>query len=186
MIVLSLICIIIVVGISMIGEKWYCGNNSFTYYSFINQFPSFLIGMSLYQANKEERKCKNSLLAGIILMILSIYIFNSDLKFAFVIEPTLFNMSIYFLLIHALSRKCNRTYPKFLMKFGDLSYPIFLTHLFIVYEMACVVKIVAHRFVKFPERIIYLCWLLIAYVIVYLTAYIFNLLLKRIRVVATI
>lgn len=183
MIVLSLICMMIIVGISMIGEKWYCGNNSFTYYSFINQLPSFLIGMSLYQANKEERKCKNSLLAGIILMILSIYIFNSDLQFAFVIEPTLFSMSIYFLLIHALSRKSNRTYPKLLMKFGDF---IFLTHFFIVYEMASLVKIVAHRFVEFPEWIIYMCWLPIVYVIVYLTASIFNLLLKRIRVVAQI
>lgn len=186
MIVLSSICMMIIVIISMIGEKWYCGNNSFTYYSFINQLPSFLIGMSLYQANKEERKCKNSLLAGIILMTLSIYIFNSDLQFAFVIEPTLFSMSIYFLLIHALSRKSNKTYPKFLMKFGDLSYPIFLTHFFVVYEMASVVKIVAHRFVEFPEWIIYLCWLPIAYVIVYITAYIFNLLLKRIRVIAQI
>lgn len=186
MIVLSLICMMIIVGISMISEKWYCGNNSFTYYSFINQFPSFLIGMSLYHANSKEKKCKHALLAGIIFMILSIYIFNSDFQFAFVIVPTLFSMSIYFLLIHTLSRKSNRTYPKFLIKFGDLSYPIFLTHFFIVYEMASVVKIVAHRFVEFPEWIIYLCWLPIAYVIVYLTAYIFNLVLKRIRVIAKI
>lgn len=126
MIVLSLICMMIIVGISTISEEWYCGNNSFTYYSFINQLPSFLIGMSLYQANNEERKCKNSLLAGIILMILSIYIFNSDLKFALVIEPTLFSMSIYFLLIYALSRKRNRTCPKFLIKFGDLIILFFL------------------------------------------------------------
>lgn len=52
--------------------------------------------------------------------------------------------------------------------------------------MASVVKIVAHRFVEFPEWIIYLCWLPIAYVIVYLTAYIFNPLLKRTRIVTTI
>lgn len=56
-------CMMIIVGISMIGEEWYCGNNSFTYYSFINQLPSYLIGMSLYQVNNEKRKCKNSLLA---------------------------------------------------------------------------------------------------------------------------
>ena len=119
-------------------------------------------------------------------MILSIYIFYSDLQFAFVIEPTLFSISIYFLLIHSLNSKCNRTYPTFLMKFGDLSYPIFLTHFFIMYEMASVVKIVTHRFVKFPEWIIYLFWLPVAFVIVYYTAYIFNLILKRIRVVAQI
>lgn len=45
--------------------------------------------------------------------------------------------------------------------------------------MATVVEIVAHSFVEFSEWIIYLCCLPIEYVSVYLTAYIFNLLLKK-------
>lgn len=119
-------------------------NNSFLYFSFLNQLTPFVLGIVLYDLR--ERICKKRYTLPLFALTLSssVVLFFGDWKLSFVICPTLVALSFLFLYLSfwnsqtAMERIDRNTslWIRAVRGFGRVSFPIYLTHTFIVYEFA--------------------------------------------------
>lgn len=88
--------------------RYYCSNNSFWYFSFVNQIAPYSLGFSLYELYRTE-KLKNIKFSGIISMLffgLSVFLFYSDIKYAFVFLPLTFGLAFAAIFIFVEKINC--------------------------------------------------------------------------------
>lgn len=161
-----------------IDSRFYCANNNFVYFSFVNQLASFSIGFSLFDWKRNNRAVNKYILAilCVCLGLLSALMFYSNIEHIFVFVPSVF--SSFFACLFALtSEKIEKNSHKTILmqKWGNHSYSIYLVHSLIVYEGS---KVVTHLWnVVFPnisQGIVFIIWLPIAYAIIYCVGRLFS------------
>ncbi|MBE6795950.1 MAG: acyltransferase [Ruminococcaceae bacterium] len=122
-----------------------CGNNTFMYFSFVNQLPAFVLGFSLYDLLVVRKsKAKWSLPLFAVMMALSLLLFFKDFKYSFVFVPTTVSVAwISLIAFFVNNKKCSKATEnksniivKTVMNFGKYSFPIYLTHSFVVYDFS--------------------------------------------------
>lgn len=163
---------------SSIDSKFYCANNSFVYFSFVNQLSAFSIGFSLYDWKRNNRRLNTYGLTilCVCLGLLSVLMFYSNIEHIFVFVPSVF--SSFFTCLFALtSAKIEMTSLKttLIQKWGERSYSIYLVHSLIVYEGS---KVVTHLwnivFADISQGVAFIIWLPIAYAIIYCAGTLFT------------
>ena len=118
-------------------------NNSYEYFSIVNQLPCFILGIVLYNLKDRINYNKKILLLILFLLGISIVIFYNECTFSFVLLPGIFSFFTIYLFI--LLRKfpdnvSNNIVVKSISKIGEISFPIYLIHSFIVYDAIYFVK----------------------------------------------
>ena len=152
---------LIVLG--MISEKLICRNNGFIYFSAVNQAGSYALGFSLYDiiTRDEQRNIKYSELKCILLLIGTFSLFFSGYKHAFIFVPVLFSYAFLYVYVSAQKHMDKKAVSDSIIvrkiaSWGKLSYMIYLTHSFVVYEGASILLKVMERFgINVPQYITY-------------------------------
>lgn len=141
-----LLTVLAVVIAEQIHPIFICKNNSFVYFSFVNQLTPFSLGLVLFDICRGGYTVKKagwySLLTGIVAVVL----FYANIPYSFVLCPTFVACSFMLLYRVVLGdqraydriNSCSNGVIKVVRKFGKISYPIYLTHSFIVYELSTV------------------------------------------------
>ena len=114
----------------LLTDKVYSSCGDFLYFSFINQLSSFVLGILLYR-NVEIGKYDKQ--KSFVFFILSVLFFLYPVPFRAVIVPCFFSLSVFYLLKVLWGRKLPLS--NILCYFGELSYPIFLLHIFIIWDI---------------------------------------------------
>lgn len=122
-VLISAICFVVTNNISSP-----CGG--FLYFSFINQLSPFVLGILLYR-NVELGKYDK--LKSVLFFILSILFFFYPVPFRAVLVPCFFSASVFYLLKILWCKKL--LLDKIFCSLGVLSYPIFLLHIFFVWDV---------------------------------------------------
>lgn len=163
---------------SKIDSRFYCNNNSFVYFSFVNQLPTFSIGFALYDWKKNHHTDKRLLkiLLCISFAISSVALFFSGIEYAFVFVPTVFAafFSILFSLTSDIIEKYSNRMGAF-QKWGEYSFAVYLTHSLIVYEGSTIILRMSQKvFSNCSHTIVFILWLPIAYMVVYFVGKVFT------------
>ena len=122
-VLISAICFVVTNNISSP-----CGG--FLYFSFINQLSPFVLGILLYRNLGPGKYDK---LKSFVFFILSVLCFYYPVPFRAVIVPFFFSLSVFYLLKVLWDKKL--FLGNILCSFGMLSYPIFLLHIFFVWDV---------------------------------------------------
>lgn len=136
-------CAVVFSGI--ISSHFLCKNNSFVYFSFVNQISPFTLGIVLYDiSNRFNNKSKFAYIASLTFLIASIVLFFGNYKYSFVFCQTLIALAftLFFWQIYnnakifnSISNSSNWVI-RIICNFGKLSFPIYLFHSFITYEFS--------------------------------------------------
>ena len=162
-------------------ERLYCSNNSFAYFSFVNQLPVFALGFTLFDLVEQKIAVKHSLVKGSILFLICVWLFFTSIPYVFVVIPTLFALSVIFFFMHFNGRAIdnNNIIAKLILNFNKYSFPIYLTHTFIVwYFMQIVLKIFKMVGLYSSPTVMYILLLPFIYFMVYYVGKYFALYLK--------
>lgn len=142
----------------------------FFYFSFINQMPSFALGIYmylLYSINKNKDKIQFIQYVWFsIFMVLLILFKYSDYELKGIFTPYLVSISFIYL-FEITRRKMNneRNYTKFISAIGKKSFNIYLLNTFIAWEFGTLVSKV---FGSFNQPLVYLLWFPIAVILLYI------------------
>lgn len=146
-------------------------NDSYIYYfSFINQMPSFALGIYmylLYSINKNNDKMHPIYYIWFsIFMVLLILFKYSGYELKGIFTPYL--VSISFIYLFEITRRNinnKRIYTKFISAIGKKSFNIYLLNTFIAWELGTLVSKVLS---SFNQSIVYLFWFPVAVILLYL------------------
>ncbi len=159
-------------------------NNSFEYFSVVNQLPSFILGIVLYNFKDRIDYNKEKLLLMIFLLGISIIVFYIEYTFSFVLLPGIF--SIFTIYLFVLLRKLpdntsNNIIVKSISKIGDISFPIYLIHSFIVYDAIYFVK-KAYQYINRGEDTLILYFILLPFIFIsaVFAGNVYNVIIKKV------
>lgn len=125
---LVIFCCWALLVISGIGSETFCENDSVKYFSIINQLPSFVIGFSLYDAVRKKRS--GGLILSLLFFAVTVLLFYIPTGMSFIICPTSMAFAVAFLFVGIYQKGIR--FPVFLCKAGDMSYSIYLSHIWVV------------------------------------------------------
>lgn len=115
-------------------------NNSFWYFSVINQLPCFLCGVVLFYRTKDNNHTVNSkyIISACVLYVLAFFLFHSSLSIRFYILPFIVAVATSVLLEYLLTKDIKGI--KFVNIYGRESYGIYLIHSVFAYKLSAVAK----------------------------------------------
>jgi len=168
-----------------------CSNNSFMYFSFINQLAPFVLGIVLYDIfeNFGTEKIKASLLFSVLFLIITVWLFYKRYSFSFKICGFTMALSVMFLFIFCYKHKAiyniinnnKNIVLKVVSAFGKISFQIYLLHTFIVYNL--IETLLPHiKAINNSSELWYIVLLPFIYVLCFLVGFIFNKLLNLIKI----
>lgn len=147
----------------------YYNRTFFFYFSFINQLPSFVLGIymySIYESNKEERDPKAYYFFLFLLSFCLLLFFKySDYEYGSIYTPYFVGLSFVYLfeLTRRLYDKVG-VCSKIMMEIGTHSFGMYLLNTFIAWEAGAVV----HKLLGGSnDTLLYLIWLPLAILILY-------------------
>lgn len=160
-------------------------NNSFEYFSVVNQLPCFILGIVLYNLRDRINYNKEKLLLMVLFLLsISIVIFYTEYTFSFVLLPGIFSIfTIYlFVLLRKFTDKISKNIiVKSISQIGDISFPIYLIHSFIVYDAIYFVKKAYHYINKGGDTLIlYLILLPFIFISVVFAGNMYNGMIKKV------
>ena len=124
--------------------NFFIENNSYAYFSIFNQLPCFLLGIVLYHLWQRDDYNGVIMLLMIILGVgISIILFYTNTIFSFVLLPSVFGafvINVFLLLKKCQKNTSKNVIIKLISEIGDISFPIYLIHSFIVYDAMYFVK----------------------------------------------
>lgn len=180
---LAIFCIafpaIIVAG--FIHPALMCSNNSFVYFSFVNQLTPFTLGLVLFDIKNRLRITKKTLFFSLLALIASIILFFGEFQYSFVFCPSFVAISFLLLYmwvsanqnIYNTINKGSNCIIRTILKFGANSFPIYLTHLFIVYDFSMVCLKFLHM-VSPNDLVWYIVLLPIEFCLAFIVGYVYN------------
>lgn len=179
--IIQIITLIILIIINSINSKATCSNNSFIYFSFINQLPSFCVGFIMYNIYKENKALKFALAKGLLFLSISILLFYSNFKLSFVILPFLFSISFMYIFFYSYQYLNNKKshLTNIIENFGKYSWEIYLTHsIYIYFIINIIIKIINKVNINISNITIYIILMPISYYIMYIFGKKFNKIIK--------
>lgn len=144
-----------VIAAGYLHPALFCSNNSFSYFSFINQLTPFALGFVLFDICRSRCKMPGyTPLIALGTLAVTVVLFFGEYAYAFVAVPS--TAALTFLLVYACTAagsagKPNRNPPalvRAVSKLGEHSFPIYLMHTFIVYEFTSGVLSVLRRIAR--------------------------------------
>lgn len=134
----------IVILLGSLHPMWICSNNSFMYFSFLNQMTPFVLGLVLFDVCNRFQNARGAFCCPLLFLLLSVFLFFGNWKYAFVFCPSTMAISVALLYWHLIDNQkaftkisvSSGTVIKLICKLGKLSFSIYLTHSFIVYEFS--------------------------------------------------
>ena len=131
------------IGLSFIDKKFTCWNNSFYYFSFVNQLPCFLLGFSLCDLYLKDKidTISHPVTKGILLATISIVLFYIGYwrynNIVYAIVPFIWTLSVFYLscVLIKMEINTNSQINKTIIKFGEIDFAIMLIHPFIVFDL---------------------------------------------------
>lgn len=149
--------------LSLLGVS--VGNNSFVYYSILNQFPVFAVGISLYLLHAHHSWFVSRLHSAILVFLffvfslLSIYIgWVSELSGAFNLVP-FFSAISFFLLIEVFKRMDLENLG-LLESIGQRSYSMYIIHFIFAHQLSRGVSVYFFDTYFSPEVSLSICYLI--------------------------
>ncbi len=180
---LTILCVtsLAVIIAGFVHPAFICSNNSFVYFSFVNQLTPFALGLVLFDIKDWLSVNKNVLLFSLISLFLSIILFFGNFRYSFVFCPSFVAASFLLLFTWVSANKniCNKIESRSngvvrtILAFGKNSFSIYLTHSFIVYEFS-VVSLKFLRMIKNDDLLWYIVLLPIEFCLVYFVGYLYN------------
>ena len=173
-----------------INPIFLCHNNSFMYFSFINQLTPFALGICLYDIieNIGVKKIKGAVILSLIFLALTIKLFYERYDFSFKICPTTMAISMMFLFLAAykcdgfcdsLGKNKNIIIP-IIKGFGKISFQIYLLHSFIVYDL--IEWLIPYlRIIYSSDTLWYIILLPVIYALCFIIGFVFNKLLNILK-----
>lgn len=189
-IITFMVCYFIISILEKVDPFYICSNNSFMYFSFINQLSPFVLGIVLYDVfeNVGTNKIKSSLILSVIFLIITIHLFYKRYSFSFKICGFTMALSVMFLFIfcykhnavfNAINNNKNIVL-KVISSFGKISFQIYLLHSFVVYNL--IEKLLPHlKVLHSSNKLWYIVLLPFIYGLCFLVGFIFNKLLNLIK-----
>lgn len=167
----------VILLISYLYPCWECKRNSFVYFSFINQLPTFFLGMALKQMYIKQilYKEKLEIVLGICLLIFSsvlFYIgFSYNVSIVYCSVPFFFSLSVFLFSSYCLSKNIEiKRWGGVFSLWGKVDYAIMLIHPFIVFEFN---KLILH-YCSVNQAILYLLLLPINFILIFLLSWKYN------------
>lgn len=144
--VIFLITAVVVIVSERIHPLFICSNNSFVYFSFINQLTPFSLGIVFFDICNSDKKSKYAPLISIVLWIASIFLFYCGWRYSFVFCQSFVACAFVFIgwwlfnneRVCDVINKNKNCVLRALNSFGKISFPIYLTHQFVVYDFSVV------------------------------------------------
>lgn len=180
-IIIFLVTATTVIVSGFIHPSFACSNNSFVYFSFINQLTPFSLGIVLFDLCDRYNNIKSAPYFSIVLFLVSIILFFKNYKYSFVFCPsavaTTFTLLFFCLsknqkFYNIINNNSNQI-VKLINNFGKMSFPIYLTHSFVVYEFTTICLIILRRIYNI-DLLWYLILLPVQFCLSYLVGYIYN------------
>lgn len=153
---------IVLIAINILGhESFFLSNNGFVYFSFLVQFPCFLLGVQLQKEEAVEKLNEVIMCIGValILFVISLVLFFANIsKYSFLFIPTVFGYGVYFLLKAMLWYERNYSFKNNLLTYlGRKSYYMYLTHAFFAWTMMGMVRVVLDKLdIIYNQTVVYL------------------------------
>lgn len=158
------ICFAVLITPYFFDDSFYVHKNSFLYFSFVNQLPSFVVGFLLYDWYKNGMtKSKRNCLEGVFLLLISFAIFHNPSPVSYIVLPFIFSLSFYYIYSNftpPIYWNENRFIDCILL-FGKYSYAVYLTHIYLAFDVSTAIISV----MRIPEWLLYLLWLPILYLL---------------------
>lgn len=147
----TLIGIAVVILVSWIFPDYYPRNNSFMYFSFVNQMGCYSFGFCLFELynSKSIYTVKKPLLKCVMFLISSIALFYMEFPYAFSVIPATVGASTLYLFTffeQSNTKLDHCCICETVKKFGNISFVIFLTHVFVVRELMLAIEIIVSKF----------------------------------------
>ena len=117
-------------------------NNSFSYFSFLNQLPCFALGFSLYEIYKTDfiNNIKVPLIKFLIYSLISISLFFSNIDNVLIFISFFVALSFFYIFVYVNQNnsiisliESNNVTSNLIKKFGKMSFSVYLTHPIIVH-----------------------------------------------------
>lgn len=151
---LSLLSLLSIIGLYSVVKLLFpahinlvASNNSFIYFSFVSQLPSFVLGILLYHESQMENAGENlhkCLIAGIIIFILSMLLFFFPVfPLSYIVTGMLVGLATYYILKAMIIYERNHDVRKndgIIINFGNKSLYIYLVHGFFAYTFVSICK----------------------------------------------
>lgn len=147
-------------------------NNKFLYFSFVNQLPSFCIGILLYDLYKNNKiYCVNyPLVKSLLIGLVAFLLFFSHRYYAYVFEPAVFTVAFAYLFIYSLKKDIvSNKLCRIITSYGDISYAIYLIHPLFLYTATYLLNTYYQT-----GLLVYILWLPISFVLVYSLSVLYN------------
>ena len=155
-------------------------NNKFLYFSFVNQLPSFCVGILLYNIFKKNKfnDVKYPLVKSVLIGLVALLLFFSHFHHSFVFEPLVFTSAFAYLFIYSLQLKVFKynTLSRIILKYGENSYAIYLIHPLILYTGAYLLNTYYHT-----GLLIYMAWIPLSFVVVYYFGMLYNSIISKVQ-----
>lgn len=175
--------------------NFYPYNNSYAYFTVINQLPSFSLGILLYFEEKRGFSKKVPLYVSLpifigILGVTLHYYLSPEIDFIFIIFPSLVALSYFWLAVallhieHSNYYKILRTLPcRLLAAYGKNSYGVYLIHsLFSWYLIKALTTSLLSNNINYPEMTLYFVLFIPTILLTALFGHIFNIFLDKINI----
>lgn len=179
---------VVVVIAGFVHPVFLCSNNSFVYFSFVNQLTPFALGIVLFDISRRFNSSKLFPCFSLVLLMISAILFYGEYKYSFVFCPSFVAASFVFFYLYILNNKMTynginenkNVIVRIISRFGKISFSIYLIHSFIVYDFS----ILCLRFLR-PvynnDFLWYLILLPIEYCLIYVLGSIYNKCVSRIE-----
>ena len=162
-------CIFVSMSISIISfsltDNIYSGCSGFLYYNFMNQLSPFLLGVVMYKNTIQK---KHSLIKSLFFLGISMFLFYTPFPFKAVFVPLVFSLSIVYLLNFLWENRLS--YNQIVCNLGKLSYPIFLLHIFIIWDIP---KLILSSIISL-NSITCMIWGIFSLIFVYYAGIVYN------------
>lgn len=119
----------------------FCSNNSFGYFSFVNQLTPFALGFVLFDLCRSRSKMLGyTPLIALGMLAVTVVLFFGGYEYSFVLVPSAAALTFFLAYAYMAAgkdgspKKHSPALVRAVAKLGDLSFSIYLMHPFIVYE----------------------------------------------------
>lgn len=179
------ICALVLIFAGLVDERLACRNNSFFYFSFVNQAACFILGFLLKDMylRDELKLIKHPVLKGKVFFVVTFFLFTIGYwRFNYIIYPIVpFCMAtaVFYLSCHFLSKniRSDTKLKKILVKYGELDYAIMLIHPFIVFDLG---RLILNCDINIPHVVLFLVLIPIWLIVIYWISKIYSLLIAKV------
>lgn len=121
--------------VGLVYPKQTIANNSFFYYSIVNQMPPLALGFSLFTLYRSEKTVKFPLWKGLVALTVSVALFFGGIPYAFAFVPFAFALGFFYFFLLSLRSSCQGKLARAVGRCGIISFEIYLLHMYIVYDV---------------------------------------------------